>query len=139
MKKLNMFKSKIHRAIVTAPDLNYEGSVVAPYLNYEGSVTISKDLLDAADIMPYEEVHIWNLTNGKRFITYTLIGEPNTGIVCMNEAESHLMKKNDIVTILTFATMDEIDAKNYRPIVVLVDSNNKIGNDKHVERPYCTN
>ena len=92
--KLIMFKSKIHRAIVTDADLHYEGSV-----------TISKDLMDAANILPYEQVHIWNVTNGNRLITYALVGKENSGIICINGAGAHLMNPQDIVIIATFAEL----------------------------------
>lgn len=115
MKDLIMFKSKIHRAVVTDADLNYEGSV-----------TISKDLLDAANFLPYEQVHIWNVTKGTRLITYTLVGEKNSGTICINGAGAHLMKKGDIVIIAAFTTMNEINAKTHTPTVVLLNPQNKI-------------
>ena len=80
-----IFKSKIHRATVTNANLNYEGSV-----------TIDQDLLDAADILPYEAVHIWNVTNGSRLVTYALAGDRASGSVCINGAGAHLMKPGDI-------------------------------------------
>ncbi len=115
MEKLIMFKSKIHRAIVTDADLHYEGSV-----------TISDDLLKAANILPYEQVHIWNVTNGTRIITYALKGEENSGVICINGAGAHLMKQGDIVIIATFTEMLSNEALNYEPNVVFVDYQNKI-------------
>ena len=112
--KLIMFKSKIHRAIVTDADLHYEGSV-----------TISKDLMDAANILPYEQVHIWNVTNGNRLITYALVGKENSGIICINGAGAHLMNPQDIVIIATFAELSLYEAESFKPIVVCVDKNNK--------------
>jgi aspartate 1-decarboxylase len=112
--KLIMFKSKIHRAIVTDADLHYEGSV-----------TISKDLMDAANILPYEQVHIWNVTNGNRLITYALVGKENSGIICINGAGAHLMNPQDIVIIATFAELSLCEAGSFKPTVVCVDKNNK--------------
>ena len=115
MQKLTMFKSKIHRAIVTEADLHYEGSV-----------TISADLMKAANILPYEQVHIWNVTNGSRLVTYALVGEMNSGILCINGAGAQLMHKGDIVIIAAFVELEEKDAKEHSPTVILVDANNRI-------------
>jgi aspartate 1-decarboxylase len=82
--------------------------------------------MDAANILPYEQVHIWNVTNGTRLITYALLGEENSGVICINGAGAHLMKKGDIVIIATFAEINENEAKTHLPIVVLADENNKI-------------
>ncbi len=115
MQKLTMFKSKIHRAVVTEADLHYEGSV-----------TISADLMKAANILPYEQVHIWNITNGNRLVTYALAGEVNSGIICINGAGAQLMQKSDLVIIASFVELDEKDAKEHKPTVILVDINNRI-------------
>jgi len=115
MQKLTMFKSKIHRAVVTEADLHYEGSV-----------TISADLMKAANILPYEQVHIWNITNGNRLVTYALVGEVNSGIICINGAGAQLMQKGDLVIIASFVELDEKDAKEHKPTVILVDMNNRI-------------
>ena len=112
--ELIIFKSKIHRATVTDTDLHYEGSV-----------TISKDLMVQAKLLPFEQVHIWNVTNGNRLITYALEGEENSGAICINGAGAHLMHKGDIVIIGSFATMKEEEAKSYTPIVLFVDEQNK--------------
>jgi aspartate 1-decarboxylase len=87
-----LFKSKIHRATVTQADLDYEGSV-----------TIDATLLRAADILPYEKVHIWNRTNGSRLETYALEGAAGSGVICVNGAAAHHAKPGDIVIIATFA------------------------------------
>src|SRR5262245_35571533 len=92
--KLNVFKSKIHRATVTHADLDYEGSV-----------TIDADLLDAADILPNEAVHIWNVTRGTRLVTYALEGPRGTGCIAVNGAAAHLNKPGDLVILATFAEM----------------------------------
>jgi aspartate 1-decarboxylase len=113
--KLIMFKSKIHRATVT--DAN---------LDYEGSVTISYDLMKAANMYEYEQVHIWNVTNGSRLITYVMRENEINGTICINGAGAHLMKKDDIVIIATFSEMDDQKARKHKPIVVFVDKDNRI-------------
>jgi len=112
---LEMFKSKIHRATVTEAELFYEGSI-----------TIDKDLLDAANILPYEKVQVVNLNNGSRLETYTLEGEKGNGIICLNGPAARLGCVGDEVIIITYATMSEEEVKNYKPKVVLVDKQNKI-------------
>src|SRR4051812_44305875 len=108
-----MFKSKIHRATITQADVNYEGSI-----------TLDQDLLEAAGMLPYEQVHVWNVTRGTRLQTYTLIGERGSGVVCINGAAAHLMHPGDLVIIATFANMKEAEAANYEPKVVFVDGEN---------------
>ena len=111
-----LFKSKIHRATVTQADLDYEGSV-----------TIDATLLRAADILPYEKVHIWNRTNGSRLETYALEGAAGSGVICVNGAAAHHAKPGDIVIIATFAeAADEIEARGWTPKVVHVDAQNRI-------------
>lgn len=112
--ELFIFKSKIHRAVVTDADLHYEGSV-----------TISKDLMKLAKLLPFEQVHIWNVTNGNRLITYVLEGEEGSGTICINGAGAHLMHKGDIVIIGSFATMNQEEAKAYKPTVLFVDKHNR--------------
>lgn len=118
----SMFKSKIHRATITHADVDYEGSV-----------TIDTDLLEAADILPHEEVHVWNVTRGTRLSTYALEGERGSGVICINGAAAHLCKPGDLVIIATFAPVAEADARAHRPAVVLVDGNNRIKEPKLVE------
>jgi aspartate 1-decarboxylase len=108
-----LFKSKIHRATVTHADLDYEGSV-----------TIDRDLMRAADILPYEKVAIWNVTRGSRLETYALEGP--SGVVCINGAAAHHNRPGDLVIIATFAEMDEAEARVHQPTVVLVDEQNRI-------------
>jgi aspartate 1-decarboxylase len=112
---LRMFKSKIHRATVTHADLEYEGSV-----------TIDADLLDAAQILPHEEIHIWNVTSGSRLTTYALSGPRGSHVICVNGAAAHLTKPGDLVILATFATMSQEEARDYRPTVVRVDERNQI-------------
>ena len=121
----SMFKSKIHRATVTEADLEYEGSV-----------TIDSDLLEAADILPGEEVHVWDVTNGARLVTYTLAGPRGSGCICINGAAAHLIEPGDKVILATFAHMDEVEARNFEPRVVLVDDDNRIKAPQHTERPF---
>src|SRR6185503_13075519 len=110
-----LFKSKIHRATVTQADLDYEGSV-----------TIDAGLMEAADILPNEQVAIWNVTRGTRLETYALPGEPGSGVVCINGAAAHLMQPGDLVILATFAALDEAEVRTHRPKVVLVDEKNRI-------------
>jgi aspartate 1-decarboxylase len=110
----NMLRSKIHRATVTGADLHYEGSV-----------TIDEDLMARADILPHQEVEIWNVTNGERFRTYALRGRVNSGVVCVNGAAAHKVSRGDLVIIATFGWMSEDEARAWEPKVVFVDDRNR--------------
>ncbi len=110
-----MFKSKIHRATVTHSNVDYEGSL-----------TVNADLLKAADILPYEEIHVWSISRGTRFRTYALPGEAGSGMVCVNGAGAHLVSVGDLVIVATFTEMDDASARSHRPRVVLVDKKNRI-------------
>jgi aspartate 1-decarboxylase len=110
-----MLKSKIHRARVT--DAN---------INYEGSITIDSKLMAAADILPYEQVHVLNINNGNRFTTYAIEGEAGSGTICLNGAAARLAVKGDIVIILTYTQVPEEETKDYRPKVVHVNEKNAI-------------
>lgn len=112
--RLSIFKSKIHRATVT--DAN---------LHYEGSITIDTNLMKMANLLPYEQVHVWDITNGKRLITYVLEGEQNSGTICINGAGAHLIHKDDMVIIASFAVLGQEEAKSFKPTVVVVDKNNR--------------
>src|SRR5438477_1980794 len=109
-----MLKSKIHRATVTQADVNYEGSV-----------TVDADLLIAADILPHEEVHVWNVTRGTRLRTYAMVGESGSGICCINGAAAHLAKPGDLVIIATYCLLTDADARQHKPRVILVDQINR--------------
>ena len=122
--RLNVFKSKIHRATVTHADLEYEGSV-----------TVDTDLLDAAEILPYEAVHIWNVTRGSRLMTYALPGPRGSGCICVNGAAAHLNKPGDMVILATFAEMSQEEARSYKPVVVRVDAQNRQTDDVSEELP----
>jgi aspartate 1-decarboxylase len=110
-----MFKSKIHRATVTKADLHYVGSV-----------TIDADLMDAADLLPGEQVSIVDVTNGARLETYVIEGERGSGVIGINGAAAHLVHERDLVIIISYATMSDADAKAFIPSVVFVDAANRI-------------
>jgi len=122
--RLNVFKSKIHRATVTHADLEYEGSV-----------TVDSDLLDAAEILPYEAVHIWNVTRGSRLMTYALPGPRGSGAICVNGAAAHLNKPGDMIILATFAEMTREEARRHHPVVVRVDAQNRQTDDVSEELP----
>jgi aspartate 1-decarboxylase len=119
-----MFKSKIHRATVTEANVDYEGSL-----------TIDQDLLDAANMLAWEEVHVWDVDNGARLVTYILPGPRGSGVVCVNGAAAHLIKPGDKVILATYAAMEEEEARKHQPIVILVDENNRIRETYYEERP----
>ncbi|MGW2384255.1 aspartate 1-decarboxylase [Streptomyces sp. YU58] len=110
-----MHKSKIHRATVTQADLHYVGSV-----------TIDADLLDAADLLPGELVHIVDITNGARLETYVIEGARGSGVVGINGAAAHLVHPGDLVIIISYAQMTDAEAREYEPRVVHVDRDNRI-------------
>ncbi|WP_055629374.1 aspartate 1-decarboxylase [Streptomyces hirsutus] len=110
-----MFKSKIHRATVTQADLHYVGSV-----------TIDADLLDAADLLPGELVHIVDITNGARLETYVIEGERGSGVVGINGAAAHLVHPGDLVIIISYAQVTDAEARTLEPRVVHVDRDNRI-------------
>ncbi len=110
-----MLKSKIHRATVTEANVEYEGSV-----------TIDRDLLEAADILPYEKVEIWNCTSGTRLSTYVIEGKPGSGEICVNGAAAHLMKPLDVVIIASFVQVEEEEAHRWVARRVFVDHHNRV-------------
>lgn len=120
----SMLKSKLHRATVTQADLHYEGSV-----------TLDRALMQAADILAYEEVHIWNITRGTRFRTYAMEGEAGSGIVCINGAAAHLARVGDLVIIATYTRLDDEAARRHRPRIVLLGENNLIVSSNATEVP----
>ncbi len=121
--KRTMLKSKIHRAKVTGAEVDYEGSV-----------TIDRDLMDAADILPYEAVDIWNVTSGSRFRTYAIAGERGSGTVCINGAAARLAVPGDLVIIATWQKVEPSAAPSHEPLVVFVDARNRVA-DIRRERP----
>jgi len=122
-----MMTSKIHRATVTQADLHYVGSV-----------TVDQDLLDAANLLPGEMVHIVDIDNGARLVTYTIAGERGSGVIGINGAAARLVHQGDLVILIAYGQMDDVEAREFEPSVVFVDSENKIigtGNDPAEARP----
>ena len=110
-----MLKSKIHRATVTDADLHYEGSV-----------TLDPVLMDAADLLPFEQVHLLDVDNGQRLSTYVIEGERGSGQVIVNGAAAHLIHKGDTLIVLSYETKSGDDARGHRPKLVYVDGDNAI-------------
>lgn len=110
-----MMKGKIHRATIT--DTN---------VDYEGSITIDSLLLDASNILPYEQVHVVDINNGARFETYVIKGEPGSGKICINGAAARLVSKEDKVIIIAYAVVEDKLAGDWNPDIVLVDNKNRI-------------
>ena len=110
-----MLKSKIHRACVTHADLSYEGSI-----------TISPELLEASNILPFEAVHVWNVTAGTRFETYAIEGQSHSTAVCVNGAAAHLVTPGDIIIIASFVQLSEEQCRTFVPTAIFVDEKNRI-------------
>ncbi len=110
-----MLHSKIHRATVTQADLHYVGSL-----------TIDMDLMDAADLLPGQQVDVVDVDNGNRLTTYAIEGERGSGILCINGAAARLISPGDTVIIIAYASMSDEDARAHDPHVVFVDEHNKI-------------
>jgi len=110
-----MLKCKIHRARVT--DSN---------VDYEGSITIDRDLMDAAGLVEYEEVHVWNVGNGERLVTYVIEGERGSGTVCINGAAARRVHRGDIVIVACYAQYDEAEVANFESKTVYVNNENQI-------------
>lgn len=122
-----MLKSKIHRATVTRADLHYVGSV-----------TVDEALMDAADLLPGEQVAIVDITNGARLETYVIPGRRGSGVIGINGAAARLVNPGDLVILISYAQMDDATARKYRPNVVHVDSENRIielGDDPSATSP----
>jgi aspartate 1-decarboxylase len=109
-----MLKSKIHRATVTEARVDYVGSI-----------TIDADLLDRADMLPYEKVLVADCDNGARLETYVIEGPPGSGVVCVNGAAARLVEKGDKVIIISFASYEEAEARNHKPRTVFVNDDNE--------------
>lgn len=116
-----MCKGKIHRATVTQANLNYIGSI-----------TIDQDLLEAANIYPYEKVQVVNLNNGSRLETYTISGARGSGIICLNGAAARLTAEGDKVIVISYAQYTDEEIRTLVPEIVFVDEDNKITEKKHV-------
>lgn len=109
-----LLKSKIHRATVTQAELHYEGSV-----------TIDNNLLELADIVEFEQVQIYNVTNGNRLTTYAIRGEPGSGVICINGAAAHLVRPGDMIIICTYAQFNGTESDGHSPKIVFVDGTNQ--------------
>ena len=113
-----MCKSKIHRATVTGADLNYIGSI-----------TIDPELMEAADLLEFEQVSVVNVNNGARLETYVIPGERGRGEICLNGAAARLVHPGDKVIVISYAQYDEAEMEGYRPRFIFVDEQNRISRD----------
>ena len=112
---IQMLKGKIHRAVVVQAELDYVGSI-----------TVDPELMEAAGILEYEKVQIVDIENGSRFETYTIAGEPGSGMICLNGAAARMVQVKDHIIIMSYCDMTPKEAKQHKPKVVFVDENNKI-------------
>ena len=112
---ITLLKSKLHRVTVTHAELDYEGSCA-----------IDLDLLKAAGIREYEQLHIYNVTNGERFITYAIVAEAGSGVISVNGAAAHKASPGDKMIICTYAEMTEMEVEKFKPVLVYAGENNKI-------------
>ena len=112
--QLTLLKGKIHRAVVTQCDLNYEGSI-----------SVDSALMERAGILPHEQVDVLNINNGERFTTYAIPAPPGSGIIGVNGAAARLAQKGDLVIIVAYARMEEAQARSFQPRVVIVDAANR--------------
>ncbi len=113
MSMITVLKSKIHRAVVTETELDYEGSI-----------TIDKNLLDKVNICPYEKVHIYNINNGARFETYVIVGESGKKDICLNGAAARMAQKGDRVIIVSYALIKEEKSHNWKPSIITLNEHN---------------
>ncbi len=110
-----VLRGKIHRACVTGADLHYEGSI-----------TVDKTLMEGMDLLEWEAVQVWNVTNGERFETYALEGERDSGVVCVNGAAARKVSEGDLIIIGAFTWLEEDAARAHQPKIVMVDDENRI-------------
>ncbi len=115
-----MMKSKLHRATVTEADLHYVGSM-----------TLDQDLMDAADLLPNEKVQVVDVDNGARFETYVIEGDRGSGVVCLNGAAARLVQPGDRVIVISYAEMEDAEARTWEPTVVLMEEGNHIAGLTH--------
>ena len=108
---IEVLKSKIHRVTVTEANLNYIGSI-----------TIDEDLIDAANLIEFEKVHVLNNNNGERFITYVIKGERGSGVICLNGAAARKVQPGDIILIVSYAQMDFEEARSFKPAIIFPDT-----------------
>jgi aspartate 1-decarboxylase len=119
--QLHLLKSKIHRATVTDSSLHYEGSM-----------TIAADLMDKVGLLPYEKILCSNMANGSRFETYAIPGEPLSGAIILNGATAHLGKPGDLLTIMSYALIEERESKTWKPRVIVMGPGNRIINERGI-------
>lgn len=112
---IQIFKSKIHRVKITQAELHYVGSI-----------TIDEDLMDAANLIENEKVQIVNVNNGERLETYVIKGERGSGMICMNGPAARKVQVGDVIIIISYATMDFEEAKNFKPTVIFPDEQNRL-------------
>ncbi len=112
---IEVLKSKIHRAKVTQSDLNYIGSIA-----------IDEDLMDAANLIEYEKVSIYNITNGERWDTYVILGERGSKVISINGAAARKAEVDDCIIIVSYASMDFENAKTFKPTIIFPDENNSV-------------
>lgn len=120
---ISVLKSKIHRATVTQAELDYVGSI-----------TIDSELLKKSEILEYQKVQVVDINNGSRFETYTISGEPNSGVICLNGAAARCVQPGDKVIIMAYADMTPEEAKENSPVVLFLDDNNKIQRISNYEK-----
>lgn len=120
---ITMLKGKIHRAVVKQAELNYVGSI-----------TVDPELMEAAGIFEYEKVQIVDVENGSRFETYTIAGEPGSGMICLNGAAARMVQTGDHVIIMSYCELSPEEAKEHKPYVVFVDEENQIKNVARYEK-----
>ncbi len=121
--QITMLKGKIHRAVVTQSELNYIGSI-----------TVDVKLLEAAGIYEYEKVQIVDIENGNRFETYTIAGEANSGMICLNGAAARCVQKGDHIIIMSYCQLEKEEADTHKPVVVFVDEENQIVRTANYEK-----
>ena len=121
--QITMLKGKIHRAVVQQAELNYVGSI-----------TVDPELMEQAGILEYELVQIVDVENGNRFETYTIAGEPGSGMICLNGAAARCVSTGDKIIIMAYATMTPEEAKDHKPKVVFVDEENHISRVTNYEK-----
>lgn len=120
---ITMLKGKIHRAVVKQAELNYVGSI-----------TVDPELMEAAGIFEYEKVQIVDVENGSRFETYTIAGEPGSGMICLNGAAARMVQTGDHVIIMSYCELSPEEVKEHKPYVVFVDEENQIKNVARYEK-----
>jgi len=118
--KLTLLKSKLHRATVTHAELDYEGSCA-----------IDQNLMDAANILPFEQLHIYNVTNGERFTTYAITAPRDSGTIGVNGAAAHKAKAGDLLILCTYAEFEAAEASHFNPALVYVNADNAITHTSH--------